>query len=111
MARLFSLAVAIGNAAGGVVLVDEVENGLHHTVMGNVWTGIAHLTREFNVQLFATTHSEECVRSAHEAFKEYKLYDFRLHRLERVKDTDEIQAVTYDQETTDIALTKGLEVR
>ncbi len=63
------------------------------------------------MQLIATTHSEECVRSAHEAFSSDELYDFRLHRLERVKDSDKIRAVTYDQETLDIALAKGLEVR
>ncbi|MCI0439582.1 MAG: ATP-binding protein, partial [Chloroflexi bacterium] len=111
MVRLSSLALAIGNAEGGIVLVDEIENGLHHTVMKKVWSGIAQFAREFNVQIFATTHSEECVRAAHEAFTSDGLYDFRLHRLERVKDTDIIKAVTYDQETLEAALATGLEVR
>lgn len=111
MVRLLSLAVAIGNAENGIVLVDEIENGLHHTVMKKIWSGIAQFAREFNVQIFATTQSWECIRSAHEAFSEDELYDFRLHRLERVKDTDDIRAVSYDQETLDIALKKELEVR
>ena len=111
MARLSSIALAIGSTRNGVVLVDEIENGLHHSVMKKVWGGIAQFAREFNVQVFATTHSWECIRSAHEAFSEDELYDFRLHRLERIKDTDDVRAVTYDQETLDIALKKELEVR
>ena len=110
MAPLASLALAIANAEGDIVLVDEIENGLHHTVMKKVWSGIADFAQEFNVQIFATTHSEECVRSAHEAFSAEEKYDFGLHRLERVKDGDEIRVVTFDQETLGIALVKGFEV-
>ncbi|MCH7786018.1 MAG: AAA family ATPase [Chloroflexi bacterium] len=111
MARLASLALAIANAEDGIVLVDEVENGLHHTVMKKVWSGIAQFAREFNVQIFATTHSAECVKAAHEAFSDEKKYDFRLHRLERKRDTDDIRVVTYDQETLEAALELGLEFR
>ena len=111
MVKLSSLALAIGDARDGMILVDEVDNGLHHSVLESVWTGIAEFAREFNVQLFATTHSRECIRAAHDAFSSDNKYDFRLHRLERVKETDEIRSVTYDQETLDIALLKELEVR
>ncbi|MCH7744707.1 MAG: ATP-binding protein [Chloroflexi bacterium] len=111
MARLASLALAIANSEDGIVLVDEIENGLHHTVMKKVWSGIAQFAQEFKVQIFATTHSEECVKSAHEAFSAGEEYDFGLHRLERVKDTDDIRVVTYDQETLEAALELGLEFR
>jgi hypothetical protein len=111
MARLSSLALAIASARDGLVLVDEIENGLHHTVMKKVWSGIAQFAREFNVQLFATTHSLECIRAAHDAFSADELYDFRLHRLDRVKDTDTIRAVTYERETLDAAIEIDSEVR
>ena len=107
--RLLSIALAIGNAQDGIVLIDEIENGLYHGVMGNVWKVIAAFARQFNVQLFATTHSEECIRSAHQAFEQDSQYDFRLCRLERVEDI--IRAVTYDKETLGAALESGLEVR
>ncbi len=109
MARLSSLALAIASAEDGVVLVDEIENGLHHTVMKKVWSSVAQFAREFNVQLFATTHSHECVKAAHQAFSEAELYDFRLHRLDQVKDTDMVRAVTYDQDTLQAALEIGAE--
>ncbi|MDP3063753.1 MAG: AAA family ATPase [Chloroflexota bacterium] len=109
MARLLSLAVSFDTAKGGLLLVDEVENGFHYTVMKQVWASIAELARVYDVQVFATTHSEECVRSAHEAFQEKSPYDFRLHRLERV-DKD-LRVVTYSQQTLGAALEAGIEVR
>lgn len=109
MARLLSLALSFGTAQGAIVLFDEVENGLHHTIMADVWKALARFARNFNVQIVATTHSHECVRSAHEAFKEDEVYDFRLHRLDR--SGDDIKAVTFDQQMLETALQSGLELR
>lgn len=109
MARLASLVLAIGNAPNGVVLVDEIENGLHHTILPQVWRAIGEAAREFNTQVFATTHSLECIVAAHRAFVASECYDFRLHRLDRRDGT--IRAVTYDQDTLAAAIETGLEVR
>jgi AAA15 family ATPase/GTPase len=109
MARLASLVLAIGNAQGGVVLVDEIENGLHHSILPQVWQAIDKVSRQFATQVFATTHSLECITAAHQAFSESEHYAFRLHRLERVQDT--IRAITYDQEALAAAIDTGLEVR
>lgn len=109
MSRLLSLVLHISNAPHGVVLVDEMENGLHYTVLPKVWQAIAEAARHFNTQVFATTHSLECIVAAHEAFSKGSVYDFRLHRLDRVG--DEIRIVTYDQEALAAALETGLEVR
>lgn len=107
--RLLSLVLAFATARNGIVLVDEVENGFHHTIMVDIWKALAHFARTFNVQMFVTTHSHECLRSAHEAFKQDEDYAFRLHRLNRVD--DKITAVSYDQEMLETALESGLEVR
>lgn len=107
--RLLRIALAIPEAQDGILLADEVENGLHYTVMSKVWEAIADLAREYAVQVFAATHSEECIRAAHQAFITGEQYDFALHRLERVRGA--IRAVTYDQETLGAALEAGLEVR
>jgi AAA15 family ATPase/GTPase len=109
MVRLASLVLAIGNAQKGVVLVDEIENGIHHSILLNMWQVIAEAARQFDTQVFATTHSLECIAAAHHAFAESERYDFRLHRLERRKET--IHAITYDQETLAAAIETGLEVR
>ena len=107
--RLLGIALAISTAPGGIVLIDEVESGLHYTVMSQVWQAIARLAREYDVQIFATTHNEECIRAAHQAFAADEVYDFALHRLEWVKGA--IRAVTYDQETLEAAIEIDVEVR
>lgn len=109
MSRLFNLVLHISNAPSGVVLVDEIENGLHYTVLPKVWQAIAEAARHFGTQVFATTHSLECITAAHETFSQGGTYDFRLHRLDRVD--DKIHVVTYDQETLTAALETGLEIR
>ncbi len=109
MNRLASLVVEIGFAPKGVVLIDEVENGLHHSVLPNVWRSIAEAARTFDTQVFATTHSFECIAAAQKAFSEDSEYDFRLYRFERA--AEEVRVVSYEKETLAAAIETGLEVR
>jgi len=109
MNRLASLTLALSTAARGVVLVDEIENGLHHTVHHDVWRVIGESARRLDVQVFATTHSLECIQAAHRAFSEGDEYDLRVHRLQRVR--DEVHDFVYDQHTLEAALETDLEVR
>jgi AAA15 family ATPase/GTPase len=107
--RSLSVLLAVGAAENGVVLVDEIENGIHHSAMKALWKVIAEASRTFNCQVFATTHSDECIRAAHDAFKESESYDLGLYRLDRKNGS--IRVVAYDEETLDTALSIPLEVR
>lgn len=109
IARLASFLLAIGNASGGVVLIDEIENGFHHSVLPDIWRAIEKVAHHFNVQIFATSHSFECIRAAHLTFENDPDYDFKLIRLER--DENLIRARGYDKEALDAAIDVGLEVR
>ncbi len=108
--RLLSIIVNMGNLHDGVLLIDEIENGLHYSVMKDVWSGIAEAARIFNIQVFATTHSLECIRAAHKAFSDSEKYDFRYHRLDRTK-TGDIRVVSYDEEVMEAAIEADSEVR
>lgn len=79
-----------------VVFIDEIENGIHHSVQCKVWKAIGKLARELDIQVFATTHSLEMIRAAYEAFKDDDPYEFRYHRLDRKQDGN-IEAVTYNK--------------
>ena len=109
MTRLFSLAVSIASVPNGVVLVDEIENGLHHSVMAKVWTAIATFAEQYNVQIFATTHSHECFRAALDALPSESKGDFRLYRIEHSR--GQLRAIGYDREMMDSALEFDVEVR
>ena len=80
------------------LFIDEIENGIHHSVQCKVWQAIGQVARDLDIQVFATTHSLEMIRAAYEAFKEDgALDDLRLHRLDRDEDTGDIEAVTYNR--------------
>jgi len=109
--RVLSILLAIGMAQenGNMVLVDEIENGIHHSTMKSIWKAIAEAAELFSTQVYTTTHSHECIVAAHEVFKQRKHYDFRLHRLDRIN--GKIKAITYDESSLEGALSIPLEVR
>ncbi len=106
---VLSWQLAIMTAENGTVLIDEFENGLHYGALVDAWKAVGAAARDSNVQVFATTHSWECVLAAHRAFAEGDEYDFRLHRLER-RD-GEVIALTYDEEQLATSIHANLEVR
>ena len=105
MTRIARLVLGIASAMDGVVLVDEIENGLHHSVLPKVWQAVDTTAKQFKTQVFATTHSFECVEAAHEALG---AEGFRLHRLE-VSGTEN-RCVTYEPEAIAAALRHNLEI-
>ena len=106
MTQIARLVLAIASVPNGVVLVDEVEIGIHHSVLPDVWRVIDEATKEFRTQIFATTHNFECVMAAHESLSKDR---FRLHRLEIADQTN--RCVTYEPHVIDAAIRHNLEFR
>lgn len=69
--------------------IDELENGIHYTSLAAVWRGIAEVAARLDIQVFATTHSWECLLAAHEAFSARDAYDFRVIQLYRMGEETE----------------------
>jgi len=109
MARILHLMLYICNTPGGIVIIDEIENGIHHSILSKLWNAINETSRELNTQVFATTHSLECIKGAYKIFKDDRDFDFGFHRLEKIKDT--IQSISYDEETLSTAIESDMEVR
>jgi len=106
--RLFHIIVALANAQNGILLVDEFENGLYWKVQPKVWDVVFQLADRLNVQVFATTHSRDCIRAFDEAWNKYPQSGafFRLDaRPEGVKITE------YNAETLTDAIETDVEVR
>ena len=59
---MFGLALALANSRGGLLLIDEAENGIHHTVQYEFWKLVLQTAQANDVQVLATTHSWDCVR-------------------------------------------------
>jgi len=109
--RLLSIALAIPFAKNGILLIDEIENGFHWTVMSKVWKAIAKFADSYNVQIFATTHSWECIDSFHEALSD--LVDDNitgmLFRLDKTQ--EEIKPVSYNLADLAVVVEQKIEVR
>lgn len=107
--RLLRYLVGICNCRDAVVLIDEVENGFHHSILADVWRALDTACRNANVQLFATTHSWECIRAAAETFKDADEAAFAFHRLEQTPEG--VKAVTAAPQAIEAAVASGFEVR
>ena len=108
MTRLFHIIVALVNAQNGLLLIDEFENGLHWSVQPKVWNIVFQLSEKLNVQVFATTHSRDCIEGFDSAWNKYPDLGafFRLD----VKD-GLIRATEYTSETLTDAIDMDVEVR
>ena len=94
MLRVLQLLLAMYPAKGGYFLIDEFENGLHHSVQDGVWDLLFTLAKKLNVQVFATTHSNDCIASFGRVAEKYTDIAGSLTRLKRIAtDSGEQQVV------------------
>ena len=61
--RVFFISLLFASAENGILLLDEIENAIHVSLLDDFVTIIESLANKFNVQLFITSHSEECINS------------------------------------------------
>ena len=108
--RLFSVSLAQTNSRG-FLLIDEAENGIHHSMQPDFWRMVFKTAHANNVQVIATTHSFDCVRGFAQAAVECEEAEGALVRLER-KD-EEMWAVEYSERNLKAAAKQniGIEVR
>ena len=107
--RMLELALLIGSVRGGQLLVDEIENGLHHSVLQEVFSVLSEFAAEFDVQIFATTHSAECIDAAYQALKDKAEGEFAFFRLGRTENGT--KAVRFDREMIETSIDHSLEIR
>ena len=107
--RLFGVALALANSQDGFLLIDEAENGIHHSVQPDFWKMVMKTANKNNVQVLATTHSWDCVAGFAQAARDSEEVDGVLIRLER--NDEGIRVVEYSEEELQVAAKQGIEVR
>ncbi|MCY4288392.1 MAG: AAA family ATPase [Aestuariivita sp.] len=106
--RLLGIALALANCQNGILLIDEVENGIHYSILPKLWGMIFQAAQEGNIQVIATTHSWDCISSfAHSTTKTDQIGS--LARLEAGENG--IYSVQYSGEDLKIAAEQKIEVR
>ena len=106
--RMLGLALALANAKSGVLLVDEIDTGLHYSVMADMWRMVSERAAALKVQVFATTHSRDCYESlAGVARSGFPSPEITIQRM----DPSRGQAVGFSDAAVVAAAERGLEVR
>lgn len=102
----------------GILFIDEIENGFHHSVLVDVWKVLGATSRKFRSQLFVVTHSYECIAAAVTAFKDMeavtafkdmKMEYYKIIRIE--KSGDKINIVDIPAELVKTSTEMNLELR
>lgn len=109
MWRMMAMAIAVAHCRGGVLLIDEIDTGLHYSVMCNMWRLIFGAAKDLDVQIFATTHSSDCIKSlADLCYLDSDVANsVTLQRIERGKP----KSVPYSAREIEIAAERQIEVR
>lgn len=106
--RLFGIAIALANCRNGILLIDEFENGIRYSIQEKLWRMIFHAAEKDNIQVFATTHSQDCIHSFAKMAKGIPDAG-TLMRLERYN--SELHVVHYPHDDLIVAGEQGIEVR
>src|SRR5260370_18073492 len=94
-----------------VVMIDEIENGIHYTVLQDLWWHIKRAARATNTQVIATTHSRECIAAAQKAFEKDGKQMLRLLRLWRKSSDADVSVTAYDFRDIESTWDLNLDVR
>lgn len=108
MNRIFGITLALVNARNGVLLLDEVENGIHYTVQPDLWRLLFDVARKLNVQVFATTHSYDCITAFQQAANENP-EEGVVVRLD--KRNEHVTSTLFNEDELTIVTEEGIEVR
>lgn len=107
--RILTIILALVNAENNYLLIDEFENGLHYSVQEHLWQIIFSLAEKLNIQVFATTHSSDCIKAFEKVLNSNINYSGKVIRLENVDGT--IRQVGFDRNEIQIAAEQDIEIR
>ncbi len=110
--KILSILTSIYECKNGIVLIDELSNGFHYSVMKGVWRAIISVAKKNNVQIFATTHDLDSIKGLRDAAMSGEEYDDSIvcFKLQRTADY-ELKSYTYSLDSVDYSLTQEIEIR
>ena len=107
--RILNIILALVNVDNGILLIDEFENGLHYSVQEKLWKLIFEVAEKLNVQVFATTHSNDAITSLANVLETNKKYEAGLYRMDRKN--DDIRIFPFSKEEITTAAKQKIELR
>jgi AAA15 family ATPase/GTPase len=111
--KILFVILAISDTGSGILLIDEIENGLHYSSQEILWDAIFESAKEFKTQIFASSHSMECIKAFSNSYSKFKINEdddnIRLFRIE--KKNDESSVMSFSHKILQTSLESEWEVR
>jgi len=108
MSHMLDIILAIAWCENSTLFIDEVENGIHRSLLPKIWEAIGNAAENYKCQVIATTHSYECLEAVHKGLAN-RPDDLRYIRLER--EGDVITAKTSNYDMLGSAIRHNMEIR
>jgi hypothetical protein len=108
MVKLATLLLSMSDQAGGIILIDEIENGFYHERLPMVWNSLLDFARQYDCQIFASTHSAECLNAV-ARLAEKNADEFSM--LRTVSEDDGTKVLRFEGERFADAILGNIEVR
>ncbi len=108
--KIVALLTAIYECPNGALLIDEISNGFHYSVMKGLWEVLINAAIKNNTQLYVTTHDYDSIvglRDAAIGKYDDMVASFKLMKLE----DGELKAYHYSLDSLDYSINQEIEVR
>ena len=112
--RVLQLMLKLFSARGGFLLIDEFENGLHYSVQEKVWTLLFEMAQKLDIQIFATTHSWDCIESFSKVATSCENGEgvlFRMGRSSKTSNFGQVVATVFDSAELETITQSDMEIR
>jgi AAA15 family ATPase/GTPase len=108
--RLLAMIIDLVGIGQGTLLIDEIDTGLYYATLKEMWRVVIETSVKQDAQVFATTHSWDCVQAFQQALRaSTHRNEGSLIRLDRAN--EQVTVTTYTADELDIAIPQGIEVR
>lgn len=108
--KIVALLTSIYNNKDGVVLVDEISNGFHYSVMKELWEILIRAAIRNNTQMFVTTHDIDSIKGLRDAAIGMDADHIATFKLLKTQD-DELKAYHYSLDSLDYSINQEIEIR
>ena len=110
--KFFTLILSIYCSKDGVLIIDEIDNGLHYSSMKTLWNIIFKVSEQFNTQLFITTHNIDSLKGLKKLIDDKQDYKTAVSFFKIMhKPTDENIALYYNTDNFSAVIEQENEIR
>ncbi|MDO9140556.1 MAG: AAA family ATPase [Methylobacter sp.] len=114
MIRILQLALKLVSAQGGFLLIDELENGLHYSIQEKIWAWLFEVSERLDIQVFATTHSWDCIENFTKVAIANETIEgvlFRMGKSAKTSNRGQIIATVFDKDSLYRMTQADIEIR